>query len=48
MFSAIDQTGSATGTVGAIYQFGGTYGGATGQQQDDANAYAHAIGNVSG
>jgi hypothetical protein len=46
--SAIDLTGTATGTVGQVYTVSSTYGGATDQQKDDMNAYAHQVGNVSG
>lgn len=45
---AIDTTGTMTGTVGNIYTVNSTYGNSTPQQQDDENAYANAIGNVSG
>jgi hypothetical protein len=43
---AIDLTGAATGSVGSVYTVSSTYGDASGQQQDDMNAYAHQIGNV--
>jgi hypothetical protein len=42
--SAIDTSGTQTGTVGAVYTVNSTYGGASGQQQDDMNAFAHASG----
>jgi hypothetical protein len=42
----IDITGSETGTIGNVYTINSSYGSMSGQQQDDANAYAHAIGNV--
>lgn len=45
---AIDTTGTVTGTQGEIYTVNSTYGAASPQAQDDMNAYAHAIGNVSG
>jgi hypothetical protein len=45
---AIDTTGTITGTVGNIYTVSSTYGAASDQEQDDMNAYANAIGNVSG
>jgi len=45
---AIDTTGTETGTVGNVYTVNSSYGSASAQQQDDMNAYAHAIGNVSG
>lgn len=45
---AIDTSGTETGTVGNVYTVNSTYGAATDQQRDDMNAYAHAIGNVSG
>ena len=43
---AIDLTGAVTGAAGAIYTVASTYGGASDQQKDDMNAYAHQIGNV--
>jgi hypothetical protein len=43
---AIDTTGNATGTIGNVYTINTGYGDMTDQQKDDANAYAHAIGNV--
>jgi len=42
----IDLTGAATGAVGSVYTIYSDYGSMGGQQQDDANAYAHQIGNV--
>jgi hypothetical protein len=42
---AIDTTGTMTGTVGNVYTVSNTYGSSTPQQQDDMNAFAHAIGN---
>ena len=42
---AIDTTGTVTGTMGAVYTVDSTYGAASGQQQDDMNAFANAIGN---
>jgi hypothetical protein len=45
---AVDTTGTETGTVGQVYTVNATYGDSTPQQQDDMNAYAHAIGNVMG
>jgi hypothetical protein len=41
---AIDTSGTQTGTMGAVYTVNSTYGAATGQQQDDMNAFAHASG----
>jgi len=43
---AIDTSGTETGTVGQVYTVDSSYGDASSQQQDDMNAYAHAIGNV--
>jgi hypothetical protein len=42
---AIDTTGTETGTVGGVYTVNNTYGGASDQQKDDMNAFAHAMGN---
>jgi hypothetical protein len=42
--SALDMTGTETGTMGAVYTVNSTYGEASGQQQDDMNAFAHASG----
>jgi hypothetical protein len=42
----IDLTGAITGGVGNVYTINSDYGSMSGQQQDDANAYAHQIGNV--
>ena len=42
---AIDTTGTQTGTVGGTYVVNSTYGGASDQQKDDMNAFAHAMGN---
>ncbi len=42
----IDITGGETGTMGNVYTINSSYGNMTDQQKDDANAYAHAIGNV--
>lgn len=44
----IDLTGAVTGAVGTVYTIASNYGDMTDQQKDDANAYAHQIGNVSG
>src|SRR5215471_20016840 len=41
---AIDTTGTETGTVGGVYTVNSTYGSASGQQQDDMNAFAQAMG----
>jgi hypothetical protein len=43
---AIDLTGGVTGNVGGVYTINTPYGGMTDQQKDDANAFAHQIGNV--
>jgi len=42
---AIDTSGTETGTVGEVYTVNSTYGGASDQQKDDMNAFAHAMGN---
>ena len=42
--SAIDMSGTETGTVGQVYTVNSTYGDASSQQQDDMNAFAHASG----
>ena len=42
---AIDTSGTETGTVGGTYTVNSTYGQASAQQQDDTNAFAHAMGN---
>lgn len=45
---AIDLTGAATGAIGTVYTIASNYGDMSDQQKDDANAYAHQVGNVSG
>jgi len=42
--SAIDTSGTETGTVGNVYTVNSTYADATDQQKDDMNAFAHASG----
>jgi len=42
--SAIDTSGTETGTVGNVYTVNSTYEDATDQQKDDMNAFAHASG----
>jgi len=42
----IDTSGTETGTIGAVYTISSDYGSMSDQQKDDANAYAHAIGNI--
>lgn len=42
--SAIDTSGTETGTVGNVYTVNSSYGDATDQQKDDMNAFAHASG----
>lgn len=42
----IDLTGLVTGAAGTVYTIAAGYADMTPQQQDDANAYAHQIGNV--
>lgn len=44
----VDLTGAVTGAVGTVYTIASNYGDMTDQQKDDANAYAHQIGNVGG
>lgn len=39
---------SAMGSDGVIYTIDKPYGAMTDQEKDDANNYAHSIGNVSG
>lgn len=44
----IDLTGTVTGAMGTVYTIASSYGDMTDQQKDDANAFAHQVGNVSG